>query len=119
MSHKSRTNQHYHYGIRKRKWVIKGICNPSYSTIELYNHSGLFTNHYLFYVPTTSSFTPATGAFQPDFAEPVVNISVAVGRDATFTCHVRHLGGYRVSQLNANECTLRPMIHSLGDFITT
>lgn len=35
--------------------------------------------------------------FQPEFAEPIVNISVAVGRDATFTCHVRHLGGYRVS----------------------
>lgn len=36
-------------------------------------------------------------AFQPDFVEPVVNISVVSGRDATFTCHVRHLGGYRVS----------------------
>lgn len=35
--------------------------------------------------------------FQPEFAEPIVNISVAIGRDATFTCHVRHLGGYRVS----------------------
>jgi hypothetical protein len=34
--------------------------------------------------------------FQPEFAEPIVNISVAIGRDATFTCHVRHLGGYRV-----------------------
>lgn len=35
--------------------------------------------------------------FQPEFAEPIVNISVAIGRDATFTCHVRHLGGYRVN----------------------
>lgn len=35
--------------------------------------------------------------FQPEFAEGIVNISVAIGRDATFTCHVRHLGGYRVS----------------------
>lgn len=40
-----------------------------------------------------------TLSFQPEFAEPIVNISVAVGRDATFTCHVRHLGGYRVSYL--------------------
>ena len=38
-------------------------------------------------------------SFQPEFAEPIVNISVAVGRDATFTCHVRHLGGYRVSKM--------------------
>lgn len=42
------------------------------------------------------SFTEAL-TFQPEFAEPIVNISVAIGRDATFTCHVRHLGGYRVN----------------------
>lgn len=41
--------------------------------------------------------TAAIIAFQPDFVDPVLNISVASGRDATFTCHVRHLGGYRVS----------------------
>ncbi|XP_050099185.1 lachesin [Anopheles aquasalis] len=40
--------------------------------------------------------------FQPDFSEPIVNISVAIGRDATFTCHVRHLGGYRVGWLKAD-----------------
>ncbi|XP_062701241.1 lachesin isoform X1 [Aedes albopictus] len=40
--------------------------------------------------------------FQPDFAEPIINISVAIGRDATFTCHVRHLGGYRVGWVKAN-----------------
>jgi len=39
----------------------------------------------------------AIGAFQPEFVESISNVSVAVGRDATFTCHVRHLGGYRVS----------------------
>lgn len=38
--------------------------------------------------------------FQPEFAEPIVNISVAIGRDATFTCHVRHLGGYRVNTVS-------------------
>uniref|UniRef100_A0A182FIH1 Ig-like domain-containing protein n=1 Tax=Anopheles albimanus TaxID=7167 RepID=A0A182FIH1_ANOAL len=38
----------------------------------------------------------------PDFSEPIVNISVAIGRDATFTCHVRHLGGYRVGWLKAD-----------------
>jgi hypothetical protein len=37
--------------------------------------------------------------FQPEFADPIVNISVAIGRDATFTCHVKHLGGYRVNFL--------------------
>ncbi|XP_058828947.1 lachesin isoform X2 [Topomyia yanbarensis] len=41
-------------------------------------------------------------SFQPDFAEPIINISVAIGRDATFTCHVRHLGGYRVGWVKAD-----------------
>jgi hypothetical protein len=31
-----------------------------------------------------------------------VNISVAIGRDATFTCHVKHLGGYRVNSFSNN-----------------
>jgi hypothetical protein len=35
-------------------------------------------------------------AYQPEFAEPIANLSVAVGRDATFQCMVLHLGGYRV-----------------------
>nr|XP_040236516.2 lachesin isoform X3 [Anopheles coluzzii] len=41
-------------------------------------------------------------AFQPDFAESIINNSIAIGRDATFTCHVRHLGGYRVGWLKAD-----------------
>ncbi|XP_053950212.1 lachesin [Anastrepha ludens] len=40
--------------------------------------------------------------FQPEFVESISNVSVAVGRDATFTCHVRHLGGYRVGWLKAD-----------------
>lgn len=37
------------------------------------------------------------GAFPPEFAAPISNLTVALGRDATFTCLVKHLGGYRVS----------------------
>ncbi|KAH8291567.1 hypothetical protein KR018_000844, partial [Drosophila ironensis] len=47
-------------------------------------------------------FLAAIGAFQPEFVESISNVSVAVGRDATFTCHVRHLGGYRVGWLKAD-----------------
>lgn len=43
-------------------------------------------------------FVSISGCFKPEFAEPLVNLSVAVGRDATFRCLVHHLGGYRVSQ---------------------
>ncbi|VVD04185.1 unnamed protein product [Leptidea sinapis] len=35
-------------------------------------------------------------AFQPEFAEPIGNLTVSVGRDATFHCLVHNLGGYRV-----------------------
>ncbi|XP_037921766.1 protein amalgam isoform X2 [Hermetia illucens] len=37
------------------------------------------------------------GAFEPDFVIPLENVTVAQGRDATFTCVVNNLGGYRVS----------------------
>ncbi|CAH1378256.1 unnamed protein product, partial [Tenebrio molitor] len=34
-------------------------------------------------------------AYQPEFAEPIVNLTIPMGRDATFRCLVHHLGGYR------------------------
>ncbi|XP_037804324.1 lachesin-like isoform X2 [Penaeus monodon] len=37
------------------------------------------------------------GKGQPDFAAPLNNVSVPVGRDATFSCVVTMLGGYRMS----------------------
>ncbi|XP_036221706.2 opioid-binding protein/cell adhesion molecule homolog [Bactrocera oleae] len=37
------------------------------------------------------------GAFEPDFVFPLENVTVAQGRDATFTCVVNNLGGHRVS----------------------
>lgn len=37
------------------------------------------------------------GAFEPDFVIPLENVTVAQGRDATFTCVVNNLGGHRVS----------------------
>ncbi|XP_065724800.1 neurotrimin isoform X2 [Drosophila suzukii] len=37
------------------------------------------------------------GAFEPDFVIPLENVTIAQGRDATFTCVVNNLGGHRVS----------------------
>lgn len=34
---------------------------------------------------------------EPDFVIPLENVTVPQGRDATFTCVVNNLGGYRVS----------------------
>ncbi|XP_034670178.1 neurotrimin isoform X2 [Drosophila subobscura] len=36
-------------------------------------------------------------AFEPDFVIPLENVTIAQGRDATFTCVVNNLGGHRVS----------------------
>ncbi|ODM99312.1 Lachesin [Orchesella cincta] len=47
---------------------------------------------------------PVSGTdFQPEFAEPLENLTVAIGRDATFTCIVRGLGGYRVGWVRADS----------------
>ncbi|XP_011500621.1 PREDICTED: lachesin-like [Ceratosolen solmsi marchali] len=40
---------------------------------------------------------PIVTCLEPDFLNPMENITVPKGRDATFTCVVNHLGGYRVS----------------------
>ncbi|KAL7030265.1 hypothetical protein ACKWTF_006596 [Chironomus riparius] len=53
--------------------------------------------------------------FQPEFADPIVNISVAIGRDATFTCHVKHLGGYRVGWVKADT----KAIQAIHDHVIT
>ncbi|CAK1601908.1 unnamed protein product [Parnassius mnemosyne] len=41
-------------------------------------------------------------AFQPEFAEPLSNLTIVIGRDATFRCLVQNLGGYRVGWVKAD-----------------
>lgn len=40
---------------------------------------------------------PIVTGLEPDFAYPLENVTIPQGRDATFTCVVKNLGGYRVS----------------------
>lgn len=65
--------------------------------IEKEDQFRLYLYFSTFFLFILTEFIADAFPFQPEFAEPIVNISVAVGRDATFTCHVRYLGGYRVS----------------------
>ncbi|XP_064538827.1 protein amalgam [Drosophila montana] len=46
---------------------------------------------------SVSNKISSVGAFEPDFVIPLENVTVAQGRDATFTCVVNNLGGHRVS----------------------
>lgn len=34
---------------------------------------------------------------EPEFSEPIQNVTVAIGRDAQLSCTVENLGTYRVS----------------------
>ncbi|XP_044749436.1 lachesin-like isoform X2 [Coccinella septempunctata] len=54
-------------------------------------------------------------AFQPEFAEPIVNLTIPVGRDATFRCLVHNLGGYRVGWVKADT----KAIQAIHDHVIT
>ena len=54
-------------------------------------------------------------AYQPEFAEPIANLSVAVGRDATFQCMVLHLGGYRVCYFSLYTYGAQALLTSSAD----
>ncbi|KAL7293233.1 hypothetical protein TKK_0013373 [Trichogramma kaykai] len=54
-------------------------------------------------------------AFQPEFMKPLANITVPLGRDAVFTCHVEHLGGYRVGWVKADT----KAIQAIHDHVIT
>ncbi|XP_043214360.1 lachesin-like isoform X1 [Amphibalanus amphitrite] len=49
------------------------------------------------------SLLTAVHAVRPMFVESLKNLTVPIGRDATFTCVVRHLGGYRVGWVKADS----------------
>lgn len=36
---------------------------------------------------------------EPRFAQPIPNVTVAVGRDANLPCVVEHLGAYKVNNI--------------------
>nr|XP_032296381.1 protein amalgam isoform X3 [Drosophila virilis] len=51
---------------------------------------------------SVSNKISSVGAFEPDFVIPLENVTVAQGRDATFTCVVNNLGGHRVAWIKAD-----------------
>ncbi|XP_072402627.1 lachesin-like [Diabrotica undecimpunctata] len=58
--------------------------------------------HLLFYMLLIFQFYDVVSSFEPDFLYPLENLTVAQGRDATFTCVVNNLGGYRVAWIKAD-----------------
>ncbi|XP_048517098.1 lachesin [Dendroctonus ponderosae] len=74
-------------------------------------------NHWKLVLLVAACVSPLTGieAYQPEFAEPIRNISAAVGRDAFFQCIVHHLGGYRVGWVKADT----KAIQAIHDHVIT
>ncbi|CAB0037873.1 unnamed protein product [Trichogramma brassicae] len=50
----------------------------------------------------TTSLRQRSRCLEPDFLNPMENVTVTKGRDAAFTCVVNNLGGYRVSPSSAS-----------------
>nr|XP_029733420.1 basement membrane-specific heparan sulfate proteoglycan core protein-like isoform X1 [Aedes albopictus] len=70
--------------------------HPNSFSFNFCNHTFL-RNISVLYIALVLVVTNAVAAFEPDFVYPLENVTVAKGRDATFTCVVNNLGGYRVS----------------------
>ncbi|XP_048262529.1 uncharacterized protein LOC125385267 [Bombus terrestris] len=59
---------------------------------------------------------PVSGsAFPPEFADTIQNVTVSLGRDATFTCLVNHLGCYRVGRVKVDT----KAIQAIHDHVIT
>jgi len=49
------------------------------------------------------AIVPTGWGFEPEFTEPVNNLTVPLGRDAIFTCYVTRLGGHKVKTTTATH----------------
>ncbi|XP_065335204.1 lachesin-like isoform X2 [Cloeon dipterum] len=65
---------------------------------------GRRTNHLsLFYLFILVAQVLTEEARQPRFAEPIPNVTVALGRDASLPCVVEHLGTYKVAWIHIDR----------------
>lgn len=77
-----------------RTFLSKIICHEIFDNRKIDKGTGnvlriSLTRNYVLFVSVTG--------LEPDFAYPLENVTIPQGRDATFTCVVKNLGGYRVS----------------------
>ncbi|KAK4872188.1 hypothetical protein RN001_016312 [Aquatica leii] len=78
------------------------------ATITLSSATGYFVATLL-----VSAIVVHGEAFQPEFTEPITNLTVPVGRDAVFRCLVQHLGGYRVGWVKVDTKAIQAIHHNL------
>lgn len=73
------------------------------------------TAPWLIWLLTLDLIVVGGAAFQPEFAKPIANLTVPVGRDAVFRCLVHRLGGYRVGWVKADT----KAIQAIHDHVIT
>ncbi|XP_037822725.1 sex-determining region Y protein-like isoform X2 [Lucilia sericata] len=83
--HPHHQEQFYHFSSKEIVLIFKQILH-SHTNILRWNLLTIFL-----------LCNCIVSAFEPDFVIPLENVTVAQGRDATFTCVVNNLGGHRVS----------------------
>ncbi|TRY67861.1 hypothetical protein TCAL_08054 [Tigriopus californicus] len=79
--------------------------------------------------PEAKKFREDNHSFPPEIISKIPNVSVPVGRDALFTCHVKYLGDFKVGWVKEDTkaiqaihdivITHNPRVQVSGDFHTT
>ncbi|XP_055526091.1 lachesin isoform X7 [Wyeomyia smithii] len=84
-------------GIDNNNYNSNSCSHPTSFSVRFFRSQVLQTVVVLYIALVVIIANAAVAAFEPDFVYPLENVTVAKGRDATFTCVVNNLGGYRVS----------------------
>lgn len=73
--------------------ILNACCSQGFpfAIFQLFHNNG-FVKYFCFYFPFYIVMMD-----EPRFAQPIPNVTVAVGRDANLPCVVEHLGAYKVS----------------------
>ncbi|KAH8339218.1 hypothetical protein KR074_007101 [Drosophila pseudoananassae] len=62
-----------------------------------------FTNRRIMFLIYMTNLVTHVMMDEPRFAQPIPNVTVAVGRDANLPCVVEHLGGYKVAWIHIDR----------------
>lgn len=88
--------------------LLKKITTYSAKMSSDFRSDWRFVRYFNLLMRKTCSFVFTGLTEQPRFAEPIPNVTVALGRDASLPCVVNNLGTYKVSI--TPPCTYRVLI---------
>ncbi|XP_062536788.1 lachesin-like isoform X2 [Armigeres subalbatus] len=97
--YRDRAQLHQQYHLDQNDYIRSS--HPNSFSFNFFAHTFL-RNISVLYITLVLIVTNVVAAFEPDFVYPLENVTVAKGRDATFTCVVNNLGGYRVAWIKAD-----------------